>query len=120
MKNCDEASRALLVKMLITLEPRYAFGSNFEYFFLLFFYSIFLFYVLLFFLLFFFLFFFFFFFCFFSFFFFGLFIAFFVYFFVEYLCSLTLSSYWYAKQWRGFTEHYFGRSSFFNENVQIL
>ena len=38
MKKCDEASpsiflagRALLVKMLITLEPRYAFGSNFEY-----------------------------------------------------------------------------------------
>ena len=40
MRKCDEASpsiilvgRALLVKMLITLEPRYAFGSNFEYFF---------------------------------------------------------------------------------------
>ena len=47
MKKGDEASlsiifsgRALLVKMLITPEPRYAFGSNFEYlffFFLLFF-----------------------------------------------------------------------------------
>ena len=27
------AGCGLLVKMLITLEPRYAFGSNFEYFF---------------------------------------------------------------------------------------
>ena len=40
MKKGDEsspsiilASRALLVKMLITLEPRYAFGSIYEYFF---------------------------------------------------------------------------------------
>ena len=39
MKKGDEASpsimlvgRALLVKMLITLEPRYAFGSNFDFF----------------------------------------------------------------------------------------
>ena len=31
------AGQALLVKMLITLEPRYAFGSNFEYFFFIFF-----------------------------------------------------------------------------------
>ena len=31
------AGRALLVKMLINLEPSYAFGSNFEYFFLFFF-----------------------------------------------------------------------------------
>ena len=43
MKKDDESSpsiilagRALLVKMLITLEPRYAFGSNYEYFFFLF------------------------------------------------------------------------------------
>ena len=41
MKQDDEASpciildgRALLVKMRITLEPGYAFGSNFEYFYL--------------------------------------------------------------------------------------
>ena len=40
MKKCDKdspsiilAGRALLVKMLITLETRCAFGSNFEYFF---------------------------------------------------------------------------------------
>ena len=45
MKKGDEASpsiilagRALLVKMLITLEPRYAFGLNYEYFFFLFFF----------------------------------------------------------------------------------
>ena len=31
------AGQALLVKMLISLEPRYAFGSNFEYFFPFFF-----------------------------------------------------------------------------------
>ena len=44
MKKGDEASpsiilagRAILVKMLITLEPRYAFGSNYEYFFFYFF-----------------------------------------------------------------------------------
>ena len=44
MKKGNEAStsiilagRALLVKMLITLEPCYAFGSNFEYFFFSFF-----------------------------------------------------------------------------------
>ena len=42
MKKGDEASpsimlvgRALLVKMLITLKPRYAFGSNFDFFFVL-------------------------------------------------------------------------------------
>ena len=41
MQNGDEASpsiilagRALLVKILITLEPRGAFGSNFEYMYL--------------------------------------------------------------------------------------
>ena len=64
-KKCDEASpsiilagRALLVKMLITLEPDGIFGSNFVY-----------------------------------------------------LCFLTLSSHWYEKRCRGFTEHHFGRSS---------
>ena len=43
MQNGDEVSasiilagRALWMKMLITLEPRYARGSNFEYFFFLF------------------------------------------------------------------------------------
>ena len=30
------AGRDLFVKMLITLEPRYAFGSNFDYFFVFF------------------------------------------------------------------------------------
>ena len=30
------AGRALMAKMLITLEPRFAFGSNFEYFFFIF------------------------------------------------------------------------------------
>ena len=46
MKKGDKASlsiilagRALLVKMFITLEPRYTFGSNFEY---LFFYFLFI------------------------------------------------------------------------------
>ena len=84
MKKGDEASpsiilasRALSVKMLITLEPRYAFGSNFEYFsfFLISFFFIF-----------------------FSFFFlfFCLFFVFFVFFF-EYLFSFTLPSYWCAK-----------------------
>ena len=75
MKKCEEASpsiilagRALLVKMLITPEPRYAFGSNFEYFFIfIFLFIIFLFLI-----------------C---------YLLFFVY-----LCSLTLSSYWYAKR----------------------
>ena len=33
------------------------------------------------------------------------------------LCILTLSSHWYEKGLRGFTEHHFGRSSSFNENV---
>ena len=88
------AGRALLVKMHITIEPRYAFGSNFECFFsfflfFYFFFSIFLFVV------------------FFIFFFFSFFIHlsifffffFFLFFFFEYLCSLTLSSYRYAK-WR--------------------
>ena len=57
MKKGDEASpsiilagRALLVKMLITLEPHYAFGSNYEYFmfsiFLNFFSFFFFFYIL--------------------------------------------------------------------------
>ena len=43
MKKCDEASqsiilagRALLVKMLIALEPGGIFGSNFVYFFIFF------------------------------------------------------------------------------------
>ena len=50
MKKGDEAlpciilaGRALLVKMLITLEPRYAFGLNYEYFFFLFFFFFFFF-----------------------------------------------------------------------------
>ena len=80
MKKGDKASpsiilagRALLVKMLITLEPHYASGSNFEYSFLLF--SFLLFSIF-----------------FFSFIFSFLFI-FFSYLFFEYLCSLTLSSY---------------------------
>ena len=34
-----------------------------------------------------------------------------------YLCILTLSSHWYEKRWRGFTEHHFGRSSSFGENA---
>ena len=36
------AGRALLVKMIITFEPRYAFGSNIEYFFVFFYLFIFL------------------------------------------------------------------------------
>ena len=50
MEKDDEASpsiilagRALLVKMPITLEPHYAFGTDFEYFFLFFFFFIFVF-----------------------------------------------------------------------------
>ena len=35
----------------------------------------------------------------------------------EYLCILALPSHCYAKQTRGFTEHHFGRSSYFNENA---
>ena len=34
-----------------------------------------------------------------------------------YLCILALPSHWYGKWLRGFTEHHFGRSSSFNENV---
>ena len=71
MKKCDEASlsfilagRALLVKIIITLEPDGIYGSNFIY-----------------------------------------------------LCILTLSSHWYDKMWRGFTEHHFGRLSSFGENA---
>ena len=71
MKKGDEASPsiilanlALLVKMLILLEARGAFDSNFVY-----------------------------------------------------LCILTLSSHWYAKWLRSFTEHHFGRSSPFRKNA---
>ena len=56
--------RALLVKMLFTLEPQGIIGSNFVY-----------------------------------------------------LCILTLSSHWYAKRWRVFIEHHFGRLSSFSENA---
>ena len=71
MQKDDEASpsiilagRALLVKMLITLEPHGISGSN-----------------------------------------------------VVYLSILTLSSHWYEKMRRGFTEHHFGQSSSFGENA---
>ena len=37
-----------------------------------------------------------------------------------FLCILTLSSHWYAKRWRGFTEHHFGWSSSFGENAHSL
>ena len=71
MHNGDEASpsiilagRALLVKMLITLEPHGIFAAKFVH-----------------------------------------------------LCILTLSSHCYAKGWRGFVEHHFGRSSSFSEKA---
>ena len=71
MQNGDEAlpniilaSQCLLVKMLITLERRGIFGSNFLY-----------------------------------------------------LCKSTLSSHWYAKRSRGFTEHDFSLLSSFSENT---
>ena len=100
MKKGDEASpsiilagRALLMKMLITLEPDYAFGPNFEYFFFfLFFFNFFLFFVIfcLFFS-------FFFLFLYFIFLFFGFFF-FFAFFFFFSQCSLTFISYWYVKR----------------------
>ena len=34
-----------------------------------------------------------------------------------YLCILTLSSHWHEKRLGGFTEHHFGRSCSFGENV---
>ena len=35
-----------------------------------------------------------------------------------YLFILILSSHWYEKMWRGFTEHHFGQSSSSGENAQ--
>ena len=37
-----------------------------------------------------------------------------------YLCILTLSSHWYEKRGRGFTEHHFGQSSSFLERLITL